>query len=71
MFRIKTQIRSGSVTVYGSPTCPWCKKQTEYLNSKGTPFEFIDCTKQKCPDYVKGLPTLNIDGKIIEGFHKI
>ncbi len=59
------------MTVYGSPSCPWCKKQIEYLNDKGTDFEFVDCTTQQCPAYVTGFPTMNIDGKIVVGFHQI
>lgn len=30
------------VTVYSTPTCPWCKKVKEFLESKAVDFEDID-----------------------------
>lgn len=57
MLNIKTGLKAGEVTVYGSPNCPWCVKQKEYLESKGVEYKFVDCTTQKCPDFVQGYPT--------------
>lgn len=30
------------ITIYSTPTCPWCKKEKEYLKSKGVKFEDVD-----------------------------
>ena len=68
MFRVKSDLRAGALTVYGSPTCGWCKKQVAYLNSEQIPFDFVDCTTQVCPDFVTGYPTLDRDGEITVGF---
>ncbi|OQX05004.1 MAG: hypothetical protein BWK80_52820 [Desulfobacteraceae bacterium IS3] len=55
--KVKTGLTAGGITVYGSPTCPWCKKQQEYFTQKGVSFEFTDCSSQACPDFVKAYPT--------------
>ena len=33
------------VTVYTTPTCPWCGKVKEFLGEKGVSFNEIDITK--------------------------
>lgn len=30
------------ITIYSTPTCPWCKKEKEYLKSKEITFEDVD-----------------------------
>jgi glutaredoxin 3 len=30
------------VTVYTTPTCPWCSKLKGYLNEKGVPFQEVN-----------------------------
>lgn len=65
-FRVKTGITAGSVTVYGSPSCGWTKKQLDDLKTKGTSYKFVDCAQEKCPDFVSGFPTT-----IIAGYQKI
>ncbi|HEX2954160.1 MAG TPA: glutaredoxin family protein [Bacillota bacterium] len=30
------------VTVYTTPTCPWCTKLKGYLNEKGIPFQEVN-----------------------------
>ena len=71
VFRIKTGITAGAIAVYGSPSCGWTTKQLDYLKKEGKDFKFVDCTKQKCPSFVTGFPTLDVDGKIISGYKKI
>lgn len=56
--KVKTGLTAGGITVYGSPGCPWCKKQQEYLTKKGITFEFVDCSSQTCPEFVKAYPTM-------------
>jgi len=30
------------VTIYSTPTCPWCKREKEYLKEKCVKFEDVD-----------------------------
>jgi len=63
------------VMVYSTPTCPWCKKTKEYLNSKGIEYENLDVggNQEAAQEMIKksgqmGVPVLDIEGKIIIGF---
>jgi hypothetical protein len=58
---LRTHLRAG-IIVYGTPTCPWTVKQRAYLDKKRVPYEFVDCTKTKCPAFVEGYPTLVLSG---------
>jgi hypothetical protein len=68
---IRTNLHAGALTVYGTESCGWTKKQLAYLDKKGLPYKFIDCDKQGCPDFVSGFPTLDQDGKISAGFREL
>ena len=61
----------GNLIVYGSKTCPWCIKQEDYLMKAGIPYSFVDCQKGGCPDFVSGFPTLNLNGKIMNGYTEL
>lgn len=61
----------GSITVYGSRTCPWCIKQEKYFKDKGIPYEFVDCNNGKCPEFVQGFPTLVVNGEIKSGYTEL
>ncbi len=63
------------VTVYSTPTCPWCKKVKEYLKDKKIKFKEVDVsTDEKARnDMIEksgqmGIPVIDIDGTIIVGF---
>ena len=68
---VRTDVRAGALTVYGSETCGWTKKQLAYLEKKGIPFTFVDCDRQSCPEFVSGFPTLKMDGQIKTGYQEI
>ncbi|MEM7113890.1 MAG: glutaredoxin domain-containing protein [Chloroflexota bacterium] len=68
---VETDLRAGELTVYGSPTCPWCQKQETYLEEQAIDYTFVDCTSNECPDYVTGFPTLNQDGDIMVGYTEV
>lgn len=66
---------SMTLTIYTTPTCPWCHKTKEFLKEKKISFqeknvafnikaqqEMIKKSKQR------GVPVLDINGKIIVGF---
>ncbi len=63
------------ITVYSTPTCPWCTRAKNYLRSKNITFADIDVSvdREKAMEMVKksgqqGVPVLDIDGNIIVGF---
>lgn len=63
------------VTVYSTPTCPWCHKVKDYLKEKKIEFEDIDVSTnhEAAHEMVDksgqmGVPVIDIDGTIIVGF---
>lgn len=66
-----------TVKVYSTPTCPWCDKAKEYLESKGVAYEVVDVSKDRAAamDMVKktrqmGVPVVQIEERYIVGFDK-
>ena len=64
-----------AVTIYTTPTCPWCKKTKEFLKQKKVAFKELDVSsKEKAREEMfkkskqMGVPVLDINGKIIVGF---
>ena len=63
------------VKVYSTPTCPWCKKAKEYLNSKNIEFEDVDVSKNQeaAREMIEksgqmGVPQIQVGEEIIVGF---
>ena len=67
-FGIRSGLRAGEMTVYGSEECGWTQKQREYLNQKKMAYNFVDCSQNQCPAFVDGYPTIVLDKKIYNGF---
>lgn len=64
-----------AIKVYSTPTCPWCTVAKKYLTSKNVPFEDLDVSRNReaAMEMVqksgqRGVPVIDIDGKIIVGF---
>ncbi len=64
------------VTLYSTPTCPWCKRLKEYLKEKKVSFKDLDVSKNdKARDQMveksnqMGVPVTDINGTIIVGFN--
>lgn len=64
-----------SVTVYSTPTCPWCTRVKEYLNYKEVKFKEINVAQDRdgAMEMVRksgqrGVPVVDIDGNIVVGF---
>ncbi|MCQ9206687.1 MAG: thioredoxin family protein [Omnitrophica bacterium] len=65
------------VTVYSTPTCPYCIKTKKFLKESSIDFTDIDVSSstEKSQEMVQktgqmGVPVVDIDGKIIVGFDK-
>jgi len=63
------------VKVYSTATCPWCHKAKEWLKEHKIKFTNVDVgTDQKAADKMvektgqRGVPVIEIDGKMIVGF---
>lgn len=66
-----------NVTVYSTPTCPWCVRVKEYLNYKEVKFKEVNVAADRdaAMEMVRksgqrGVPVVEIDGKIIVGFNQ-
>jgi glutaredoxin len=69
--KTRTDLRAGALTVYGTESCGWTKKQLAYLDKKGIAYKFVNCEEQGCPNFVSGFPTLDLDGKIVTGYKEL
>ncbi|MDD5135838.1 MAG: glutaredoxin domain-containing protein [Candidatus Omnitrophica bacterium] len=65
------------VTVYSTPTCPFCIRAKQFLKDNSVQFEDIDVSEnhEKAQEMISksgqmGVPVLEIDGEIIVGFDK-
>ena len=65
------------VTVYSTPTCPWCVKTKEFLHENSIKFEDINVAadSKAAQEMIQksgqmGVPVTDIDGEIIVGFDK-
>lgn len=63
------------VTVYSTPTCPWCKKAKEWLTAHKIKFSEVDVSKDEAAvekmvgaTGQTGVPQIEIDGEWIVGF---
>ena len=64
-----------NVTIYSTPTCPWCKKTKEWMKENNVEFTDIDVSRdqEKVKEMMEksgqmGVPVIDIDGTIIVGF---
>ena len=65
------------VTVYSTPTCPFCKIVKEFLKKHDIEFRDVDVAgdKEGAKEMIEksgqfGVPVLDIDGTIIVGFDR-
>lgn len=66
-----------TITVYSTPTCPYCVRLKGYLNQRGISFTHIDVSadREGLDKMVRlsgqmGVPVTDIDGQIVVGFDK-
>ncbi len=67
--------KTHSVTVYSTPTCPYCVYAKDYLYEKGVTFTDVDVSssREKAQEMIEksgqmGVPVIDIDGTILVGF---
>ncbi|OGL66448.1 NrdH-redoxin [Candidatus Uhrbacteria bacterium RIFCSPHIGHO2_01_FULL_63_20] len=65
------------VTVYSTPTCPYCKLAKAFLDEKRIPYTDVDVTQDKklVEEMINksgqmGVPVIDVDGTIIVGFDR-
>ncbi|MDD5495851.1 MAG: glutaredoxin domain-containing protein [Candidatus Omnitrophica bacterium] len=65
------------VTVYSTPTCPFCIRAKQFLKDNNITFEDIDVSADhaRAQEMIKrsgqmGVPVIDIEGKMIVGFDK-
>lgn len=65
------------IKIYTTPTCPYCKMAKEYFKSKNLQYEEynVAADRAKVQEMVEksgqlGVPTIEINGKIIVGFDR-
>ena len=66
-----------NVTIYSTPTCPYCIRAKQFLKDNSIAFNDIDVSssQEKAQEMVDksgqmGVPVLDIEGEIIQGFDK-
>jgi len=67
-----------SVIIYSTPSCPWCHKAKEYLDSKNVEYEDVDVSvdSTRAQEMIAksgqmGVPVLDINGKVVIGFDQV
>ncbi|MBI2140836.1 glutathione S-transferase N-terminal domain-containing protein [Candidatus Woesearchaeota archaeon] len=65
------------VTIYSTPTCPWCQKTKEFLRESNVPYQEINvAADHKAAQQMieksgqMGVPVIDVDGQIVVGFDK-
>lgn len=65
------------VTVYSTPTCPWCNAVKRYLRQRGVRFRDVDVSRDRREaermvhkSGQTGVPVVEINGQIIVGFDR-
>lgn len=65
------------VTIYSTPTCPYCKMAKEFLKEKSIEFTDIDVSsnQEKAQEMIDktgqmGVPVIDVDGTLMVGFDK-
>lgn len=64
-----------SITIYSTPSCPYCVMAKDFFDQKGITYTYVDVSSniKAAQEMVRksgqmGVPVIDIDGKIIVGF---
>ncbi len=65
------------ITIYTTPTCPYCKQAKEFLRERKVAFKEIDVAADSAAaqEMIEktgqlGVPVIEVDGKLLVGFDK-
>ena len=65
------------ITVYSTPSCPYCVMAKDYMKEHGFKYQDIDVSvdRDKAEEMIeksgqRGVPVIDIDGEVIVGFNK-
>jgi glutaredoxin 3 len=68
-------VMTAPVTVYSTPTCPWCDRAKDFLTKQNVPFEVKDVSRDQAAamEMVRrtgqqGVPVIATDDEVILGF---
>ncbi len=63
------------VTIYSTPTCPYCKQAKAFMDEHSVQYEDIDVSsdESKAQEMINksgqmGVPVIDVDGELIIGF---
>ncbi len=66
-----------NVTIYTTPTCPYCNQAKDYFNENDISFTDYDVSenREKAKEMIeksgqRGTPVIDINGEIVVGFNK-
>lgn len=72
---MSTQTTSKKITIYSTPSCPFCTYAKNYFTETGIPFTDIDVSRDHAAarEMVQksgqmGVPVIDIGGNIVVGF---
>lgn len=67
--------KNNKVTIYSTPSCPYCVYVKDYFKQNNIPFEDVDVTRDRsrAQEMIEksgqmGVPVIDINGQIIVGF---
>jgi len=65
------------VKVYSTPTCPWCKKVKQFLDTNNVKYEDLNVVEDKAAreeminiTHQMAVPTISIDGEYVVGYNE-
>jgi glutaredoxin 3 len=71
------RVRPAEVTIYTTPTCPWCHKAKAWLRDRKIRYKEIDVTSDRsgAEEMVRisgqtGVPVIVVGGEVIVGFNQ-
>lgn len=70
--RVRTQVRAGKPTIYGTDWCGFTQKQKDAFDAKGIQYNYVNCDGGKCPKDVTAFPHVTgYEGKAWTGFRAV